>query len=224
MKILIVEDEEKLALAIKKGLATQKMSSDVVFDGEAGLDLAVSEKYDAILLDIMLPKMDGLQVCKQIRSKGVTTPVLMLTAKGEIEDKVEGLDIGADDYLVKPFAFSELVSRIKALTRRPANLLGNTQVVSDLEVDLNLSQVKRGGKIINLSKKEFELLIFLMKNPGVVFSKDQIVASVWEFESDILPETVEVYIRMLRKKIDEPFEKKLIQTVRGFGYKIEANV
>lgn len=223
MKILIVEDEEKLALAIKKGLATQKMSSDVAFDGEAGLDLAVSEKYDAILLDIMLPKMDGLQVCKQIRSKGVTTPVLMLTAKGEIEDKVEGLDIGADDYLVKPFAFSELVSRIKALTRRPANLLGNTQTVSDLEVDLNLSQIKRGGKIINLSKKEFELLIFLMKNPGVVFSKDQIVASVWEFESDILPETVEVYIRMLRKKIDEPFEKKLIHTVRGFGYKIEAN-
>jgi len=224
MKILIVEDEEKLALAIKKGLSTQKMSSDVAFDGESGLDLAISEKYDVILLDIMLPKMDGLSVCRQIRSKGVSTPVLMLTAKGEVEDKVEGLDIGADDYLVKPFAFSELVSRIKALSRRPVGLLENSLSVGDLQVDLNLSQVKRGDAVINLSKKEFELLIFLMKNPGVVFSKDQIVASVWEFESDILPETVEVYIRMLRKKIDEPFETKLIQTVRGFGYKIEANV
>lgn len=224
MKILIVEDEEKLAVAIKKGLTSQKMSADVAFDGEAGLDLALSEKYDVILLDIMMPKMDGLAVCREIRSKGVLTPILMLTAKGEVEDKVEGLDIGADDYLVKPFAFSELVSRIKALYRRPAALLGSTLSISDLSVDINLSQVVRGGKEISLSKKEFELLIFLMKNPGVVFSKDQIVASVWEFESDILPETVEVYIRLLRKKIDEPFEKKLIHTVRGFGYKIEENV
>lgn len=215
MRILVVEDEHKIATALKKGLEQENYAVDVVYDGEEGYDLASTEDYVVILLDLMLPKMDGVTVCKKLRENGVHTPILMLTAKGELDDKVMGLNSGADDYLVKPFAFTELLARIKALARRPQKTTLAKLKVGDLTLDTNNYEVTRGGKIINLSKKEFALLEYLMRHPNKILSKDQIIANVWDYEANILPNTVEVYIGYLRKKLPN-----LIHTVRGFGYKL----
>jgi DNA-binding response OmpR family regulator len=222
MRLLVVEDEKKIADSLKKGLEQEAYAVDVAYDGEYGYDLASTEDYDLIVLDLMLPGMDGMTLCKKLREEGKSTPVLMLTAKGELEDKVEGLNIGADDYLVKPFAFAELLARIKALARRPKKSLSSVLKVGDLSLDTNSYKVTRAGKEVMLSKKEFALLAYLLKNKGRVLTKEQIINNVWNFDADILPNTVEVYIGYLRDKIDRPFkEPPLIKTVRGFGYKVE---
>lgn len=222
MRILIVEDEHKIANSIKKGLEQEAYAVDVAYNGEEGFDLASSEEYDVIILDLMLPKMDGVSICKKLREEKNHTPILILTAKGQVEDKVEGLNSGADDYLVKPFSFSELLARIKALTRRPKQVIDPILKIENLSLDTISYQVKRFGKNIRLSKKEFSLLEYLMRHEGKVLTKDQIINHVWEYDSDVLPNTVEVYMGYLRNKIDKPFkdEKPLIQTLRGFGYKI----
>ena len=222
MRILVVEDEHRIANSIKKGLEQEKYAVDIAYTGNDGYDLASTEDYDLIILDLLLPGMDGVTICRELRKNKIHTPVLMLTAKGQIQDKVEGLDSGADDYLTKPFSFEELLARIRALIRRPKNVIGETLKISDLELDSNLHEVKRSGKFIQLSAKEFSLLEYLMRNPNKILSKDQIISHVWDYDADVLPNTVEVYIRNLRNKIDLPFKgkKPLIKTVRGFGYKI----
>jgi len=220
MKILIVEDEHLIATSIKKGLEQEHYTVDIAFDGLEGYDLAATGDYDIILLDLMLPGLDGLSICKKLREEKNNTPILMLTAKSQLEDKIKGLNSGADDYLTKPFAFEELLARIRALSRRPQQATSKTLTVGDLSIDTTNYQVKRGTKEIRLSSKEYSLLECLVRHAGQILNKDQLIQYVWSYESDILPNTVEVYIRNLRQKIDKPFKKKLIQTIRGFGYKI----
>lgn len=222
MRILVVEDEHKIANSIKKGLEQESYAVDVAYDGNDGYDLASSEGYDVIVLDLMLPGMDGVEICRRLRAENIHTPILILTAKGELDDKVNGLNSGSDDYLVKPFAFAELLARIKALARRPKDSLGTTLKYEDLVLNTLTYEVKRSEKDIELSRKEFALLEYLMRHPNVVLTKDQIIGNVWNYDADILPNTVEVYIGYLRNKIDKPFEDKpvLIQTVRGFGYRL----
>ena len=223
MRILLVEDEHRIAHTIKKGLEQERYAVDLAYDGEQGFDLSMSEEYDLLILDLMLPKMDGMTLCKEIRKKDIHTPVLILTARGQIQDKVEGLDSGADDYLTKPFSFEELLARIRALIRRPKTISTTKLTVSDLALDPKLYTVVRSGKQIRLSSKEFALLEYLMRNSSKILSKEQIISHVWNYDADILPNTVEVYIRNLRNKIDKPFKDKkpLLETVRGFGYRIE---
>lgn len=221
----MVEDEHKIANSIKKGLEQESYAVDLAYDGEYGFDLAVTEDYDVIILDLMLPKIDGLTFCQRLRKEeNIHTPILMLTAKGEINDKVKGLNAGADDYLVKPFAFVELLARIKALTRRPKQSLSSVLTIEDLSLNTLTFEVKRAGKKINLSKKEFALLEYLLRHKEKVLTKNQIINHVWSYDADVLPNTVEVYIGYLRNKIDKPFKNKplLIHTVRGFGYKIDS--
>jgi DNA-binding response OmpR family regulator len=220
MKILIIEDEHLIANALKKGLNQEHYTVDLAFDGLEGFDLASSGDYDLILLDLMLPKMDGLEICRQLRQQQIHTPILMLTAKSQIEDKIKGLNSGADDYLAKPFAFEELLARIRALARRPQSSATEILSVGPLSLNLSSYEVTRQGKSISLSSKEYSLLECLMRHANKILNKDQLIQHVWSYESDILPNTVEVYIRNLRQKIDLPFKQKLIKTVRGFGYKI----
>jgi len=217
MRILVVEDEHKIGNSIKRGFEQETWATDVAYDGEEGYDLATSEDYDVIVLDLMLPKMDGMEVCKKLREEGIHTPILMLTARGELADKVGGLNSGADDYLVKPFAFEELLARVKALARRPKETKNEELIAGDLSLNTNTYDVKKNGKSIELSRKEFALLEYLMRNAGRVVSKENIIAHVWDYESDILPNTVEVFIGYLRDKIG----KDVIKTMRGFGYKME---
>jgi len=224
MKILVVEDEHRIAQSIKKGLELEKMIVDIAYDGISGFDQATSEEYDLIILDLMLPGMSGWEICSQLRKNKNETPILILTARGQVEEKIEGFNRGADDYLVKPFAFEELVARIRALTRRPKKIVEELLKVEDLTLNKDSFEVKRNHKNIKLSNKEFTLLEFLMRHPGQILSKTQIINHVWNYETDILPNTVEVYIRNLRNKIDKDFSYSLIQTIRGFGYKIGKNV
>ncbi len=222
MKLLVVEDEHKIANSIKKGLEQESFVVDVAFDGTEGYDLASTNPYDVIILDLMLPGIDGLTICKKLRAEAIHTPILILTAKGQLDDKVAGLNNGADDYLVKPFAFAELLARVRALGRRPAHRVNTVIQVEDLELNTNTFEVKRGGKLIPLSRKEFGLLEYLMRHVNTIMSKDQIINNVWDYEADVLPNTVEVYIGYLRNKVDKPFKGKtqLIHTIRGFGYKL----
>lgn len=222
MRILIVEDERKIANSIKKGLEQEKYAVDIAFNAITGYDLASEEEYDVIVLDLMLPDGNGLEICTRLRKNNNSTPILILTAKGQIKDKIEGLNSGADDYLTKPFSFEELLARLRALSRRPKKSLNNSLKVLDLSLNTQTYEVKRQDKKLNLSSKEFSLLEYLMRHPGQILKKQNIINHVWDYDSDILPNTVEVTIRNLRKKIDYPFKKKpLIHTIRGFGYKIE---
>lgn len=223
MRILIVEDEHKIANSIKQGLEQESFAVDISYTGVDGYDMAVTEDYDLIILDLMLPEMDGMEICEKLRGEEIHTPILMLTARSEIEDRVKGLTTGADDYLTKPFAFTELLARIRALLRRPNKILPDKIICGDLCIDTQNFTVKREEKEIRLSKKEFSLLEYLMRNKNKVLTKDQIINHVWDYDSDILPNTVEVYIGYLRNKIDTPFKgkPKLISTVRGFGYTIK---
>ena len=222
MRILVVEDEHKIANSIKKGLEQETYAVDVAYDGTGGYDLAVGENYDVIILDLMLPGMDGLEICRKLRSGKIHTPVLILTAKGQLEDKIKGLNSGADDYLTKPFAFEELLARIRALLRRPTKTDGVILKAEGLCLDTQNFEVKRANKLIKLSAKEYALLEYLLRHPNQTLTKDQIIGHVWNYDADILPNTVEVYIGYLRKKIDRPFNKKspLIHTIRGFGYRL----
>lgn len=223
MRILVVEDEHRIALGIKKGLEQERYAVDVANDGAQGFDLATVEPYDCIILDLMLPVRDGIAVTSQLRKDKIHTPILMLTAKDQLHDKVRGLDAGADDYLTKPFSFEELLARVRALTRRPQETLSESLRVADLTLDPVTCTVTRSKINIQLTQKEFALLEYLMRRPGVVHSKDTLIGHVWDYDADILPNTVEVYIRSLRSKIETPFpgKKQLFFTVRGFGYKLQ---
>ncbi|MDR0397825.1 MAG: response regulator transcription factor [Candidatus Nomurabacteria bacterium] len=223
MKILIIEDEPKIANAIARGLKQEKFVTEVYEDGESGLAAALGDEYDAMIFDRMLPGIEGIEITRQVRAAGIKTPILILTAKGQIRDRVEGLDAGADDYLVKPFSFEELLARVRALLRRPQDALDSVLKVGDLTLDTIKYDVRRGKKRIKLTTTEFSLLEYLMRNAGRVLSKDKIIGHVWDFDADILPNTVEAYIGSLRRKIDKPFRGgTLIKTMRGFGYKIES--
>lgn len=222
MRILVVEDEHKIANSLKKGLEQEAFAVDLAFTGTEGFDLASTEEYDLIILDLLLPALDGVTICKKLRGQGNHVPILMLTAKGQVNDKVEGLNAGADDYLTKPFAFEELLARVRALARRPREAVGAVLSYADLSLDTVLFEVKRADKTISLSNREFALLEYLLRHPQKIITKDQIISHVWNYDADILHNTVEVYIGYLRNKIDKPFPKlpALIQTVRGFGYKL----
>lgn len=222
MKILVVEDEHKIAQSIRKGLEQERYIVDVSYTGDEGYDLAATGGYDLIILDRMLPGIDGMKICTDLRRDGIHTPVLMLTAKGQVRDRVEGLDAGADDYLTKPFAFEELLARVRALVRRPREAVDAQRLqVDDLTLNTGTYEVKRGDSPIRLSNREFSLLEYLMRHPNHILTKDQIIDHVWTYDADVLLNTVEVYIGYLRGKIDKPFPRSpLIHTVRGFGYKI----
>lgn len=222
MKILLIEDEHKIARAIKLGFKQEHAVVDVAYDGEEGLSAALGDEYDVMIIDRMLPGgMDGVEICRTIRAKGIQTPIIILTAKTQIRDRVSGLNAGADDYLGKPFSFEELLARVRAVLRRPQDNIGNVLQVEDLTLDTITYEVKRSGNDIRLSNTEYSLLEYLMRNYGRVLSKANIINHVWDFDADVLPNTVEAYIGYLRNKIDKPFEgPDLIQTVRGFGYKI----
>jgi DNA-binding response OmpR family regulator len=223
MRILVIEDEPKIAQAVKKGLELKGYAVDAVYDADTGLSYALDPDYDAIVLDRMLPgSMDGVRLCQKLREEGISTPVIMLTARGTIGDRVEGLNSGADDYLVKPFSFDELTARVRALLRRPPVQVGTKLQAGDLTLDPQTYEVKRGETPIKLSQKEFALLEYFMHHQGQVITKDMIISHVWDQDADILPNTIEVYIGYLRNKIDRPFKDapELLKTIRGFGYKL----
>lgn len=222
MRILVIEDEHRIAQSLKKGLEQERFAVDVAYDGLDGFDLATTEEYDLILLDLMLPGKDGASVCHELREKNINTPILILTAKGQVEDKVSLLNTGADDYLTKPFSFDELLARVRALTRRPKNTLSAVLTLDGLSLDTTNYVVTRDGHNIQLSGKEFSLLEFFLRHPRQILRKERIIGHVWDYDSDILPNTVEVYVKNLRRKIDTPFPKSkpLLTTVRGFGYKL----
>ncbi len=224
MHILVVEDQQRLAMLLRRVLTEERHAVDIANDGARGVDLAASDTYDLVILDRMLPEMDGLEVCQEMRESGVQTPVLMLTARGSVEDRVEGLNAGADDYLVKPFAMEELLARVNALLRRrDREIESSTELrVADLSLDLIRHEVRRGNKVIELTAKEFSLLEYLMRHPGQVLTRTQITDHVWRYDLDALSNVVDTYIHYLRDKIDRGFSRQLIKTVRGVGYKIEA--
>lgn len=218
MRLLVVEDEIHLQNIVKKRLQKAGYSVDACGDGRDALDYLSAASYDAVILDIMLPGMSGTEVLKTIRRQGSHVPVLFLTARDGIEDRVEGLDCGADDYLVKPFAFEELLARIRVMLRRNTGVSTDELVLADLRLDVGSRTVTRGGRRIELSAKEFSVLEYLMRNKGRVLSREQIEQHVWDFDYEGGSNMVDVYIRYLRKKLDEGYEKKLIHTVRGAGY------
>lgn len=220
MRILIVEDEIKIANAIKKGLEQESFAVDAVYDGDDGLDFATSGDYDLVILDHMLPgQHDGLDIIKNMRKQKIHIPVIFVTAKDGVNDRVNGLDAGADDYLIKPFAFEELLARVRALLRRPKESIENTLRYDGLILDLTSLRVTRDKQEISLTQKEFALLEYLMRNPDRILTKENIISHVWDYDADILPNTVEVYIGYLRNKIDKISKSKpLIHTRRGFGY------
>jgi len=220
MRILIVEDEHKIANAVKRGLEQQSYAVDVAYDGDTGLAMATTEPYDLIILDRMLPgKVDGVGILQKLRKNNNHTRVLLLTAKDRVLDRAEGLNAGADDYLVKPFAFVELIARVRALLRRPEQAVSSVMTYKDLTLDPEKFVVTRGDKQISLTSKEFALLEYLMRNPDQILPKDTLIQHVWDYDADILPNTVEVYVGYLRNKVDKPFKgPDLIHTKRGFGY------
>lgn len=223
MRILIAEDQKDLNRIITKRLSAEGYSVDSCSDGEEALIYIEMAEYDGIILDIMMPKRDGLSVLHSLRKKGIGTPVLFLTARDAVEDRVLGLDSGADDYLVKPFAFDELIARIRAMTRKSAGNSSNIFSVADLVMDTASHTVTRGGKEIALSAKEFSLLEYLLRNKGHVLSRTMIENNLWNFDYSGGTNAVDVYIRYLRKKVDDGFEPKLIHTVRGCGYVLKEN-
>ena len=224
MRLLVIEDEHRIAQALKEGLEQESYAVDVCHDGEDGYNTVSADEYDLIILDVMLPGMDGIEVCRKLRAEGNHTPILMLTAKDQNHDIVHGLDAGADDYLPKPFSFEVLLARVRALMRRPNESIGEILKVGELTLNTNTHEVKRSGQSIKLSSKEYSLLEYMLRNKGQVLSKNNIMSHVWDFDANILPNTVEVFVAYVRAKVDKPLkDAELIQTVRGFGYKIGEN-
>lgn len=223
MHILVVEDEQRLARLLRRVLTEERHTVDLGYDGSTGLDLALSNTYDLIVLDLMLPDLDGVEICRQVRAARITTPLLMLTARGAVEDRVAGLNAGADDYLTKPFEMVELVARVNALLRRRDRNpeMETTLKIGDLTLDLVRHEVQRGGRAIELTAKEFALLEYLMRHPGQALSRTQITDQVWRYDLEALSNVVDIYIHYLRDKIDRGFARPLVKTVRGIGYKIE---
>jgi len=222
MRILIIEDEKRLVDVIKRGLIEQGFLVEVAYDGEDGQHIAETASIDLIILDIMLPKMSGIQVCYNLRTREINTPILMLTARDSIEDRVRGLDSGADDYLVKPFAFSELLARIRALLRREPNQRTNVINTKGLTLDTSTREVSRGEKKLVLTTKEYYILEYLMRHPNAVVSRLMLEENAWNNESDIESNIIDVYIRRLRSKIDLEGEESLIETIRGAGYRLKS--
>ena len=219
MRILVIEDEKKISDFIKRGLKEEGFAVDTSQDGENGLFLAKTNNYDLILLDLMLPKLNGITVCKKLREEKISSPIIMLTAKDAVKDKVTGLDAGADDYLTKPFAFEELLARVRAILRKKTEQKQATKLqVGDLLLDLTTHKVTRAGKEIELTTKEFSLLEYLMRNAGSVVTRTMISEHVWDIDFDTFTNVIDVYINYLRNKIDADSKKKLIQTIRGRGY------
>jgi heavy metal response regulator len=218
MRLLVVEDEQKVAGFVRQGLSEEGYAVDVAADGATGLAMALDRVHDLIILDIQLPKLDGLHVLQQLRQAKVTTPVLLLTVRATIEDKVLGLDAGADDYLTKPFAFQELVARVRALLRRRAEATPPVLQVADLTLDPARRTVSRGGQRIDLTPREFALLDYFMRHPGRVLTRTMIAEHVWDYSFDTTTNVIDVYVNYLRKKIDTDWEPKLLHTIRGAGY------
>ena len=221
MRVLLVEDEHRISAYVKRGLEEEGYAVDAVYDGQEALDWAEAATFDLIVLDILLPKLDGLSACRRLRQRGDRTPVLMLTARDTVDDRVAGLDAGADDYLVKPFAIKELLARMRALTRRSTDQPKSPILqVADLSLDTRTRQVRRGSKRIELAAKEYAVLECLMREPGRVLTRTMIAEHVWNYDTFNQSNVVDVYVRNLRRKIDDPFGKKLIRTLRGAGYSI----
>jgi two-component system, OmpR family, response regulator len=222
MRVLIVEDDVRMAAAIRRGLRAEGVVADVAIRGEDALWMAGSTEFDAVVLDVMLPGIDGFETCKRLREDGVWAPIIMLTARDAIEDRVHGLDRGADDYLVKPFSLVELLARLRALVRRGASERPTVLAVGDLRLDPATRRVWRGDQRIDLSHKEFVLLETLMRRPGEVLSQFQLLEHAWDYDYENRSNVVEVYVRYLREKVDRPFGIKSIETVRGAGYRLTA--
>lgn len=222
MRLLVIEDERKIARVITESLKREKYAVDAAYDGEEGFNLADSQPYDLLIVDRMLPGLEGTEIVKKLRENEKNMPILFLTALSTTEDKTLGLDVGADDYLTKPFAIDELLARVRALLRRPPIQQPDILKIDDLKIDKQQQTVTRAGKNIDLTNKEYALLEYLMQHPNQILSKETLIDHVWDFNADILPNNVEAYIKNLRQKIDKPFKKQLIKTVRGFGYRIES--
>jgi DNA-binding response OmpR family regulator len=220
MRILVIEDDKAVASFVKKGLESEQYAVDVTWDGEDAQSLVGEASFDLVILDLVLPKIDGLEVLKHIRSRKPSLPVLILSGRARVEDRVKGLDLGADDYLTKPFSFSELSARVRALLRRSPNTIGIVLRVEDLELDRAERVVRRAGRRIDLTPREFALLEYLMRNAGRSVTRAMIIEHVWNFSFDTMTNVVDVYISYLRKKIDQDFEHKLIHTVRNVGYEL----
>jgi len=222
MRILVVDDDRRLSGIVKRGLLEETYAVDVAYDGEEGQYLAEVNSYDLVILDIMMPKKDGVEVCRTLRAKNINTPILMLTAKDSVEDRVKGLDAGADDYLVKPFAFSELLARVRALLRRESTTRSPEIRVGDLVLNTLTREVWQGELAIELTTKEYVILEYFMRHPNIVVTRIMLEEHAWDYDFDSLSNLVDVYIRRLRRKIDADGEKSMIQTVRGAGYRLKA--
>jgi DNA-binding response OmpR family regulator len=220
MRILLIEDNRRLNTSLKMSLIDDGYAVDPAYDGEEGQELAEMTQYDAIILDIMLPKKDGLEVCRELRKQRINTPIIMLTAKDTVEDRVQGLDSGADDYLIKPFAFQELRARLRALLRREATDKTGTLTIADLVLDPAAHTVERGGNPIDLTAKEFALLEYFMRNPNRLVTRQMAETHIWSYDFDGTSNVVDVYVRRLRRKLDDPFDFKLLETLRGAGYRL----
>lgn len=222
MRILVVDDDRRLCGIIRRGLLEEAYAVDAAHDGEEGQYLAEVNSYDLIILDIMMPKKDGIEVCRELRAKRINTPILMLTARDTVEDRVQGLDAGADDYLVKPFAFNELLARVRALLRREGLSKSPELTVSDLVLNTLTREVRRGNRMIELTTKEYVILEYFMRHPGVVVTRTMLEEHAWDYDFDSMSNLVDVYIRRLRRKIDDGDPVSLIHTVRGAGYRLKA--
>jgi DNA-binding response OmpR family regulator len=219
MRVLVVEDDRRLARALRRVLEEERYVVDEVYDGIEGEDLAQTEDYDFIVLDVMLPGRDGISVCRDLRRARVATPILMLTARDTVQDRVAGLDAGADDYLVKPFASVELLARLRSIGRRRTDEIAEAKVeVDDLVMDLVRHEVRRGGKPIELTAREFALLEYFLRHPGQALTRTQLLTAVWRYDTEVVSNVVDIYVHYLREKIDRGFDKKLIHTIRGVGY------
>ena len=223
MRILVVEDEKDMNRIIVKELESEGYCVDSCYDGECAFDYLCMAEYDGVILDIMVPKMDGFTILKKVRSRGILTPILFLSAKSDVDDIVRGLDLGADDYMVKPFEFKELLARVRMITRKKVDVKENIYTCGDLSIDCNTCSVKRGDKPIELSSKEYAVLLYLVRNKNVVVTREQIESNIWSIDRYGSSNLVDVYIRYLRKKIDDEFDFKMIQTIRGVGYILKEN-
>lgn len=223
MRLLVVEDEKDMNRILVKELESEGYLVDSCYDGESAFDYLCMAEYDGVILDIMLPKMDGFTIVKKARSRGIATPILLLSAKSDVNDIVCGLDLGADDYMIKPFEFKELLARIRMITRKKADVHENVYTCGGLVVDCNDCSVKRDGKPIELSPKEYSVLLYLIRNQNIVVTREQIEANIWDLARDSTSNLIDVYIRYLRKKIDDGFAFKMIQTIRGVGYVLKGS-
>ena len=221
MRILVVDDDRHLCAIIKRGLLEEAYAVDVAYDGEEGQYMAEVNHYDLIILDIMMPKKDGIEMCKELRAKRINTPILMLTAKDAVEDRVRGLDAGADDYMVKPFSFNELLARVRALLRREATTKSPEIRLGDLVLNTLTREVKRGDRVVELTTKEYVILEYFMRHPNIVVTRTMLEEHAWDYDFDSMSNLIEVYIRRLRRKLDDDEKDSILQTVRGAGYRLK---